>query len=156
MIHFKVFVRPDDTVTITCPVCKKSKDINVSRFRKKNHTLHVTCTCKTRFTVKLDFRRQYRKKVNLPGTYRIVAPPGGGDGWVLIQNISWTGIGFTVSSMSDFKEGQTVELDFQLDDREQTRLIKQLHICSVHNNYIGSEFSDKGLYEKQLGFFLRF
>ena len=155
MPNIRAFVRPDDTTTITCPGCNKSKNVTVTQFRDKKHTLHVTCSCRKKFSVNLDFRSQYRKKVNLSGTYRIVKPPGGGYGEVHIQNISWDGIGFTVFNMPDLRKGQVVELTFKLDDRRKSKLVKQVRICSVIDNYVGSEFSDKGLYEKSLGFYLR-
>ena len=156
MIKVKTFVRPDGTVTITCPGCDKSKNATVEHFKGKKHSLNVTCPCKTQFTVELDFRKQYRKEVNLPGTYRVIKPPGGGNGDVQILNISLNGLGFSFSGMQGIKKGQTVELAFQLDDKKQTKLVKEMVVCSVDNNYVGSEFSNKDLFEKDLGFYLRF
>ncbi len=156
MINIKTFVRPNGTVTITCPSCDKSKNVSVSQFRDKKHSLTINCVCKTKFTVELDFRKHYRKEVNLPGTYRIIKPLGGGNGDVQVLNISFSGLGFTFSGMDEIKKGQTVELTFQLDDKKQTKLVKQVVACSVSNNYVGSEFTDQDLFEKDLGFYLRF
>ena len=52
------------------------------------------------------------------------------------------------------EEGQIVELEFQLDDKKQTKLIKGARICSIDNNYIGCEFLDSELIEKALRFYL--
>lgn len=156
MIKIKTFVRPNGTVTITCPACDKSKNVTVTQFRDKKHSLTVNCGCKTKFTVELDFRKHYRKEVNLPGTYRVIKPPGGGNGDAEILNISLSGLGFTFSGMDGIKKGQTVELVFQLDDKKQTKLVKQVIVCSVSDNYVGSEFTGQELFEKDLGFYLRF
>ena len=156
MIKVKSFVRPDDTATITCPSCQKTKNVTVTQFRNKKHTLKINCPCKTPFIVDLDFRHHYRKEIDLPGTYRIIKPPGTGNGAAQIQNISLTGVGFTVSGITRLEKGQIAELNFQLDDSKQTRMISQVRICLIRDNYIGCEFSDKDLYEKDLGFYLRF
>lgn len=71
-----------------------------------------------------------------------------------ICNISRGGIGFTVSGTHKLQENQTVQLKFQLDDKKQTLLVKQVYIRSVDNNYIGCQFIDPDLIGKALGFYL--
>ena len=154
MLKVKAFVRPDGTVTITCPVCKTSKNAKVTQFRNKKHTINVNCICKTPFTVNLDFRTHYRKMVDLPGAYRIINPAGAGRGAVRIKNLSMSGVGFTDTRLGGLETDQIVELDFKLGDRKQTRLIRQALVLTIDNDYLGCEFSDNDPYEKNLGYFL--
>ncbi len=155
MLKSKAYVLADGTVTIICPVCKQSIDTTVAEFRDIKHSLYINCICKAQFMIDLDFRVYYRKEVDLPGRYRIIAPPYAGQGTVQINNISMSGIGFTVPRMGGLEKGQTVELDFQLTDQKQTRLVRQV-VCirTVENGYLGCEFSNNDPYEKNLGYFL--
>ncbi len=106
--------------------------------------------------VHLDFRRYFRKQTNLFGHYRIIKPPGRGFGDINIKDISLGGIGFTVSGINRIEVGQTLSLDFTLDDKKKTRLKKKVIVQSIVGDFIGGRFSDNELFEKELGFYLRF
>jgi hypothetical protein len=151
----RVFVRHDNTTTIICPSCNNAQRFSAEPFRKKTHAIKIRCKCKATFTVQLDFREYYRKPTSLPGTYKIVQPAGAGRGQMTVQNISRTGIGFTVSGRHFMKTGQLVQLEFHLDDQDRSKLVQTARICSINNNYIGCEFTDVGMYDKKLGFYLR-
>ena len=155
MTDLKSFVRPDNTATVNCPACKVVKQISVEAYRYKNHSLTIRCKCNAKFTIDLDFRTHYRKKTNLPGTYRVIDSHSTGGGDIQIYNISQGGIGFTVSDLQEMKKGLTVQLEFRLNDKNQTKLVKQARICSIENNYIGCQFIDQNPIEKALGFYLR-
>ncbi len=155
MVELKAFVRRDDTTTIICPACKKSINASVAAYRNKKHLLNVRCKCNTRFTVHLDFRDYYRKDTDLSGSYRIIKPSGKGSGSIRVCNISLSGIGFLVIGLHMLEPNQILELEFQLDDKKRTRLVKQVRICTVDKNYIGSEFINQDAMEKALGFYLR-
>ncbi len=152
----KVFVRPDNTITIACPSCSRVKNAAVGDYKDKCHNIKVRCPCGTQFILHLDFRRYFRKPTDLPGFYRIVKPPGMGAGEINIKNISLGGIGFTVSGKNRIEVGQTLSLDFTLDDKKKTRLKKEMIVQSIEGDFIGSRFSDNELFEKELGFYLRF
>ncbi|GBE13946.1 PilZ domain protein [bacterium BMS3Bbin14] len=152
----KIFVRPDNTVTIVCPSCSLVKNASVGAYKDKCHNIKVRCPCGTQFMVHLDFRRYFRKPTDLPGFYKIVKPPGMGCGDINIKDISLGGIGFTVSGKNRIEVGQTLSLDFTLDDKKKTRLKKEVAVQSIDGDFIGSRFSDNELFEKELGFYLRF
>ena len=155
MKNIKVFVRADKTATIICPSCNTAKHTSVAPYLHKKHLLKIRCKCNARFSIQLDFRHHYRKQTSLPGTYRVIDPPGGGGGVIHIRNISQGGIGFSVSGLHRMEKEQALQLEFHLNDKNQTKLIKQARICIVENNYIGCEFIDPDLLEKALGFYLR-
>lgn len=155
MNSIRIFVRPDNTATIICPACNAVTQTSVARYRNKKHAIKIRCKCNTVFKVELDFRRHYRMQISLPGTYRVIDPPGGGGGVIHIKNISRNGLGFTVSGIHHMKPGQTIRLEFILNDNNQTKLIKEAEIRLIEKNYIGCRFLNEDRLEKALGFYLR-
>lgn len=151
----KIFVRPDNTATFICPECNAASRASVARYLHKKHFLKIRCKCGTPFAVQLDFRRFYRKTTRLPGTYRVIDPPGAGGGVIQIHNISQNGLGFLVSGIHSMKIGHTVELEFNLNDKHMTKLNKKAIIRLIEKNYIGCQFIDEQEVEKALGFYLR-
>lgn len=155
METIKTFVREDNITTIACPSCKKTKNTSVASFKNKCHFLKVRCPCKNVFKVQLDFRQYYRKPTDLPGTYVCTKPAGLGGGRMTVEDISLGGVGMLVNETHELKVGCILKLTFTLDDRKKTPLKKQVIIRSIKGNFIGCEFTDKDLYEKQLGFYLK-
>jgi len=72
-----------------------------------------------------------------------------------IQNISQGGIGFTISGVHHLEKKQTLQIEFQLNDRNQTKLSKLAEVCTINKNKIGCKFIEPQLMEKSLGFYLR-
>lgn len=151
----KVFVRPDNSATIICPACNAARSASVGRYRHAKHSLKIRCQCNAVFKVQLDFRRFYRKQTSLSGTYKVINPPGGGGGIIHIRNISHNGLGFLVSGIHHMQVGQTIQLEFRLNDKHQSRLNKQAKIRLIDKNYIGCQFINNNVVEKALGFYLR-
>ena len=151
----KAFVRPDNSTTITCPVCNMPKNASVGSFKDKNHNIKVKCNCGAVFMVHLDFRQHYRKETELAGTYKCIKPSGMGGGSIVIRDISLGGIGFTVTGRHVIYKGQVLALNFTLDDKKKTSLNKEVIVQSVNNDFIGCRFTDNQLFEKALGFYLQ-
>jgi len=154
MDKIKAFVRPDNTATIICSVCKTTKQVSAAPYLNKKHSIKIRCTCGTTFTVQFDFRRHYRKQISLRGIYRMVDPLRAGGGVIHIRNISRSGIGFTVSGLHKMQKKQTIQLEFRLNDKNLTKLTKQATIQTVNNNFIGCQFVEQYLIEKALRFYL--
>ncbi len=150
----KSFVKGDDRATIVCPVCQTTKTISVTQFRNNQHVLKVKCKCQNNFKVQLEFRRHFRKKTGLPGTFDINSP-GTGGGLVTVTNLSLSGACFEVRGVHDIKIGQHGSINFTLDNRKQSVFYKSVTVRSVRGNSIGCEFSDTQAFEKELGFYLR-
>ena len=151
----KAFVRADDTVTIVCPACNNPKNVSAASFKNKINYLKVRCTCDNAFRVELDFRQFYRKPTDLPGMYKTLKPKGHGGGVIHVRNISQGGIGFTVTGINTIEVGHRLEVSFQLDDKKQTSLKKEVMVQSVSNDFVGCRFVAGGAYEKELGFYLK-
>ncbi len=150
----KIYVSDDGRATITCPQCGLTRQARVDHYCGKKHTLKVNCGCGLSFVVQLEFRRMYRKKTDLKGTYRVISS-GGGGGQAAINDLSRNGLGFTVSGIHSLRIGQRALVDFTLDNRKQSRLQKEVIVRSVDRNRIGCEFAHQQAFEKDLGFYLQ-
>jgi len=155
MADVKTFVRSNNTATIICPACNTARHINAEPYRYKKHRIKVRCRCGAQFTLRLDYRRHYRKLISLPGTYAITTPGKIGGGVIHIRNISRGGLGFTVCGLHHMEKDLDLTLEFQLNDKNQTKLRKEAHIRSVKGNYIGCQFPENDVVEKALGFYLQ-
>ncbi|MBU0946900.1 MAG: PilZ domain-containing protein [Bacteroidetes bacterium] len=151
----KAFVKDNDMASIRCPKCEIVKDIDVGKFRNNKHTLKTRCRCGYVFAIALEFRKHYRKPTNLEGIYTLTGPPSNGGGRMQIQNISRSGVGFTISGLHNIHVGQKASLSFTLDNKKQTKIVKEVIIRTIRENAIGCEFLDQGDLGKDLGFYLR-
>ena len=155
MTEVKVHVRENNSATLVCPYCRTVKHFDAERYRNQRHIFSVRCRCNQVFSILLDFRRHYRKQTSLHGTYQILSEGGVGGGIIHIHNLSRSGLGFTISGLHAMQQGQVVEVDFQLSDKNKTVLKKQAIVRSVRQNSIGCEFISSSDIDKALGFFLQ-
>jgi len=155
MKEVKTFVRDNNTATVICPACNRVKLISAEPYRNKKHVIQARCACGEIFTLRLDFRRHYRKQTSLPGTYSVITPGKPGGGVMHIRNISRVGLGFTVSGRHNLLIGDRIIATFQLNDRKQTKLRKEGIVRSIIGNYIGCQFPPDDPIEKALGFYLQ-
>lgn len=151
----KTFVKEDGKTTIICPSCESVKIVSVGHFRERQHVLKVRCSCSYVFHVHLDFRQAFRRPTNFTGIYNL-HPPAVGGGKAAIHNLSLNGICFEVRGIHQIESGQRGSIDFNLDNRKKTRLVREFTVRAVREKYIGCEFRQDQAFEKELGFYLRF
>lgn len=144
----------DGTTAITCPVCSNQKRISVAKLKYKKHVLKVRCSCKTSFSVLLNFRRHYRKLVSLSGVYRTHRQYYKCKGLAQITNISASGLQYSVVGFNRLIPGSFIDLDFQLDDKQQSPIKKRALVRYSHENVIGCEFFPKGDSDRVLSSYL--
>ena len=151
----KTFVKTNETASIRCPNCDLVKNISVSRFRNSRHTFKVKCICGHTFLVSLDFRRHYRKPTELTGTYDVIVPACHGGGKMQVNNISRSGVDFSVSGLHNIEIGHEIVIIFKLDNNKETEINKTVIVRRVQNNSIGCEFIEQTQIGRDLGFYLR-
>ena len=151
----KSHVRANGRATLICPSCSAARNIAAEQFRHGRHSITVRCRCQHVYSILLDFRRHYRKKTNLPGTYEILSQGGIGGGIIHVTNISQGGLGFTVSGLHRIEKDQLLLVEFQLNDKKKTVLKKRALVKSVQQNIIGCQFKDDVAMDKALGFYLQ-
>ena len=135
----KTYVRPDNTAVLTCPHCKYQKVILANKFKGHNHNLKVKCRCQNVFMVFIEFRKRVRKKTFLRGTYINHSQKDSG-GYLVIENISVTGVAISSVDVNKFKVGDELSLEFTLDDEYGTEIKKEAIVRSVRQSIIGCDF----------------
>lgn len=153
----KAFVNPNNVATITCPQCRKARNIDATKFRRKRHTIKVRCSCSFNFKVLLDFRKNFRKETNLDGKF-VMIPPAVGSGAISVLNLSKSGIRFSIGSAVKGSQkiipGLKLKVTFQLDDKKRTLIEKTVKVNNIHDHYVGGEFEASQAFDKDLGFYL--
>ena len=139
---------------ITCPSCNITKKISVSQFKEKKHKIVTKCKCGERFAIQLNFRASYRKEVDLKGMFMVTSP--GSSHWceMEVSDLSRTGIGFRNKETVVVNKGDTLKIKFNLDNPKKTLIEKHVTVKIVIDQYLGCEFQDLALEEKELGFYL--
>lgn len=151
--HIKLFVSKNDFVTVVCPYCGLARQLDVSRFRNANKRLNGKCKCGESFICTIEFRKFFRKKVNLKGNFIFQGKAARNS--ITIQDISQQGMRFTTTDGCKVKDGNILEVNFRLDDNNKTLISKEVEVKSVHGQSIGCLFTNCQEYEKHLGFYLR-
>jgi len=146
------YVNENQEASVVCANCGRQKMFNAAPFQDGHLRVKARCGCGFSFIVTFERRRAYRKKVNLSGQYLI--KNGGHElGEMVVEDISRTGIGFRAYFRHGIKVGDVVQVSFQLDNADSTRITKNAVVRNVRDRFIGAEFCDNEL-EKTLGFYL--
>lgn len=150
----KIYVSQDGVAVMKCPACALVKSADVSKLRASTqHVIKVRCTCQSIFTVKLEFRRTYRKETKLAGDYQSL-PTRKHTGRLTVVNVSKGGLGAQIIGANPFRVGDEARISFNLDDSHHSLIEKRVLVRLVKQNYIGCEFLDSTAHDKALGFYL--
>jgi hypothetical protein len=147
----KLYVTGNNEATIICDSCGKWKRVNVARYLDLNKPVKIKCSCEAVFSVTFEKRQYYRKKVNLYGTCSM---HGMGEEQIFIKDISRGGLGFTISK-GTIKKGDTLTVEFVLDNNARSTISENVIVRSVKDGFIGAQFvSPCENTKKVLGFYL--
>jgi hypothetical protein len=138
----KVYVRPDGTVVLTCPHCSIQREVQAESFSGYKHKLKVKCSCKEAFMVIIEFRNRVRKKTNLRATY-INHSQDDSAGFLMIQDVSVTGLSFSSLDLKKFKVGDLLSAEFTLDDEHRTQISKKIVVRDVRENSVGCQYENE-------------
>ena len=153
----KTYVTGDNKATFVCDVCQHAKIADVSRYKNIGKALTVKCKCKCghQFEVTLEKRSLIRKPVNLAGTYMHISSLGDKiEGPMTVRNLSRKGLQLEFSSDPDFQVGDTLDVDFRLDDNSRSPVMKVIIVRNITGRRLGAEFTEAGAFNKMLGLYL--
>lgn len=156
----KAFISSTNQVTFTCPQCKSTRTVDVTKHKTldKAVKIKVHCPCGHDYPVLLERRKQYRKAVSLPGTYvRIYNQRRAGSGNMVVNDVSRKGLSIQVKDVRYMKIGDVLEVEFKLDDPKRSAILKEVIIRKIFENDLGTEFVsiDPGnASDKAIGFYL--
>lgn len=151
----KVHISNSNTATFVCPNCENTSTVDVSKYTKvdKRVIVKVKCRCGHEFKVELEKRKKYRKQTNLPGTYRNLDTDFD-KGVISVMNISSTGLKLKLSVQPNFNVGDTLKVEFNLDDKRHTEIIKKVIVQNISGKYVGVAFAPGEQDDSALGFYL--
>jgi len=175
----KVYISSDNTATLTCPHCEKTKVIDTTKYKKREGPIKIQftfkcrqCYCGTKhaagchgadckkghkMVALLERRGHYRKKVDLPGK---VTDERKNAALVKVRDISKRGLLLQVVSPKTFEVGESLTVSFALDDPQHTRIEEKIIIRKMlPPNLLGVEFACSEVlcspYDKAIGIYLR-
>lgn len=114
--------------------------------------MKIKCKCSTIIKCMIEYRKKYRKKVNLKGNCRDLKT--GAKFPVVINDISIGGISFNYFMKFNVKVGDIIETTFHLDDPKKTEIRQTGEVKWSHARDAGLKFRERNGYQKDLGFYL--
>ncbi|MBF0258916.1 MAG: PilZ domain-containing protein [Desulfamplus sp.] len=139
-----------------CPDCGFEKQFDASPLKNKDKNIKIKCRCGKITEMEIEFRRHFRKDVELFGTCLIRKTDKSCD--IIVRNLSMQGIRFELlhiysKYMSVIDLGDILELEFKLDTKQEEVISKRCIVRTKTDKYIGAEFQDDN-FSKRLGFYL--
>jgi hypothetical protein len=153
----KVYVTSKQMATFICPLCQKSKTVNVSKYASldKMVKVKVTCPCGYGYTSILEKRKKYRKATNLPGSFvHLVEGRPTRGGLMKVKDLSTSGLKIHVNTEHHCAVGDIIQVEFSLDDSHRTLIRKKVIVRNIVGQTIGTEFAPTEPIDKALGFYL--
>ena len=153
----KAYVTDDNKATFVCDVCQHARIADVSRYKDIGKALTVKCKCKCghQFEVTIEKRGILRKPVILAGIYAHISPLGDKiEGQMTIRNLSRKGMQLELNTDHDFQAGDTLDVDFRLNDVSRSPVLKTVIVRNVNGRKLGTEFSEPEAFDKMLGLYL--
>lgn len=149
--YHKTYRKDNGEATIVCMSCGRTKVVHIPRPGSPRQHLKVKCLCTNLFSVVVESRTCYRKRVRLYGMYWNLAQEQD-SGEILVESLSRTGVGFTTNLAHRIRVGDPLRIVFVLDNPRQTRVSKRIVIRHIHGRCVGAEFCDPP--EFAFGFYL--
>jgi hypothetical protein len=148
----QLYVNVENQADITCPKCKNTRTIDVTRYKGLHKPLKIKCVCGWIFQAVIETRKFYRKYVNLQGYYAKVGNQNYGT--MVVENLSMSGIGFRIKIKHYIKAGDRLTVRVVLDDKRKTEIVKDIVVRQVEDSFIGGEFCHMEAFYKELGWYL--
>lgn len=152
----KGYVDEQNNIVFVCPNCGFQKIFDASPFQNRNKNIKIRCKCGNNIEMQIEFRKHYRKQVELFGSAFIKKNQKKCD--IIIRNISMQGLRFELlhiynKYMAIIDVGDIIELEFKLDTQQAEIILKRCIVRDKNENSVGAEFQDDN-FSKRLGFYL--
>jgi hypothetical protein len=152
----KIFISNKSQAVLVCQQCGATKTVNVEVNSVRGKPVRVNCkSCGHSFEVVFDTRSRYRKGTALKGHYYGKAQVEDQSGHLVISDLSLGGLKFQPKGKTTFTVGDSLTVEFTLDDPHKTSIRTEAVIKSVMDQDIGVEFAALDEHtRKVLGFYL--
>jgi hypothetical protein len=75
-------------------------------------------------------------------------------GSMIVEDLSFSGLGFRTRLKHNLQIGDIIDLRFVLDNTLRSEIVKKAIVRRIHDQFVGVEFCDLTAYDKQLGYYL--
>jgi len=158
----RVHISKDDTATFVCPMCSRTRTVNVREHAGAHRaiTVKLSCRCGCSWESLLEKRRQYRLPVDLPGTYTYKGTNGLFDsGDMRVVDLSRGGIKLKLEKQRELDEnvyllGDPLEVAFQLEGEKPRSIRKKAFITHLNRHYMGAVFEASQQNDPAIGSYL--
>lgn len=110
----KYYIGNYEKITIQCLACRRVSTIFSSDIKFKQHVIDVVCPCSHSFVVNLEYRKSYRKQLDIVGSYRKIHDPIERVKPCVVKNISSGGIGLTIQNDNTIKIDDELIVSFRI------------------------------------------
>ena len=147
------YVGNEGKTLLRCPECKTTKKVDVKKHHNIINTFKTKCECGSTIRGKFDFRRYYRKKVDLTGScQRMGSETRVG---IKIDNISGMGVGFSCVEAHTMQKGDFLDITFTLNNPKNSTVTLWIEVMNINENFVGAKRCDTQLEQPDLDSFLR-
>jgi len=155
----KIYINEDNTAVFICPECQKTSVKDVTKYAALNiiPRLKAKCTCGHSYEVFLEKRKKFRKLTDLPGTYKYIPEDSSTQeytGTMFVKDMSYTGLRIKLQLMPRFKVGDTLWIEFRLDDANRSQVKKKVVVKNMKGLTAGLEYTSPQNHDSVLGFYL--
>lgn len=152
----KAYVDEQNHTVFICPHCGFEKRFDASPFKNRKKVITAKCKCGNINEIEIEFRKQFRKNVELFGNCTIKKTQKLCE--MIVKDLSFKGIGIELlhiykKQMADIDVGDIIEVEFKLGGTKGELITKRCIVRLKLPNHIGAEFQDEN-FSKQLGFYL--
>ena len=147
------------TANMACKHCNRQRLLDISEIRSIGTRLKATCTCGNTMYIKVELRREQRKRVNFDGVFirgrgERLALKSDDWGRIQIDNISRHGIGFKLFGKQDVRVNDRFRVKFTLDNTASSVIQKAVVVRSVAGETIGCQFVGQDACDVTIGFYM--
>ncbi len=137
--EIRVIVDDDNLAAIVCPECGYLIIEDVSRQLSggKSVRTETRCRCGHAYAVFLERRQSFRKSTRLSGIYGKFHD----NMPMTVLDLSRSGLKFHIEGRHDLRVGDCLYIEFALDDRDNSHVLRKVDVKSVNGPVIGAEFS---------------
>lgn len=145
-----------DTARLTCPMCKRTKTLQLSEYRLiKRHTrVKYKCHCGHTYVAILEKQSSPQPETMLAGTF-VSRGNLRCSGRMIIKRLNNKGITLKTNIEQKIIPGLNLILEFVLDDAKQSIVKKQVRVLARNGKYLTAEFTSEEHYDN-LGPYLFF
>jgi hypothetical protein len=147
----KVFLRAMQRDRLTCEQCQATLILPETQ-PSATGPLDLACTCGMQIRVDADRRRYLRKPAHFAGRY--VELKRGERGSAVVDNISFGGVQFHTPEGHTLMHRDCLQLQFTLDDADQTVVSAPVRVRHVEGNTIGVRFVKSDPFDPRLAAYL--